>query len=55
MDNTQKIIELKKKLSEEISKPDSDNNLIISISNEIANLDQSSVRFSVVFLDKVKK
>lgn len=47
MDNSQKINELKKKLSEEISKPNSDNNLIISISNEIASLDQSSVRFSV--------
>jgi len=47
MDNSQKIIELKKKLSEEISKANSDNNLIISISNEIASLDQSSVRFSV--------
>lgn len=47
MDNSQKIIELKKRLSEEISKPVSDNNLIISISNEIANLDTSSVRFSV--------
>src|SRR5690606_28367391 len=47
MDTSQKIIALKKKLSEEISKQDSDNNLIISISNEIANLDESSVRFSV--------
>lgn len=47
MDNSNKILELKKKLSEEIGKEDSNNNLIISLSNEIANLDDSVVRFSV--------
>ena len=47
MDNSSKILELKKKLSEEIVKEDSDNNLIISLSNEIANLDYNVVRFSV--------
>jgi signal transduction histidine kinase len=47
MDNSNKILELKKKLSEEIVKEDSNNNLIISLSNEIANLDDNVVRFSV--------
>lgn len=47
MDNSSKILELKKRLSEEIVKEDSDNNLIISLSNEIANLDDNVVRFSV--------
>ena len=47
MDNSNKIKELKKKLSEEIVKEDSNNNLIISLSNEIANLDDNVVRFSV--------
>lgn len=47
MDNSNKILELKKKLSEEILKEDSNNNLIISLSNEIASLDESAVRFSV--------
>ena len=47
MDNSNKILELKKKLSEEIRKEDSNNNIIISLSNEIANLDDNVVRFSV--------
>lgn len=47
MDNSNKILELKKKLSEEILKQDSNNNLIITLSNEIASLDESAVRFSV--------
>lgn len=47
MDNVNKISEIKKRLSEEIAKPNSDNNLIISLSNEIATLDESVVRFSV--------
>ena len=47
MVNTSKLIELKKKLSEEISKDVSDNSVIISLSNEIAKLDDSNVRFSV--------
>ena len=47
MSNLTKIAELKKKLSEEILKDNSDNNVMISLSNEIANLDESTVRFSV--------
>lgn len=47
MDNPTKILELKKKLSEEIQKDSSDNNLILALSNEIAKLDESQVRFSV--------
>src|SRR5574344_215164 len=47
MDNSTKILELKKKLSEEIQKESSDNNLILSLSNEIAKLDENQVRFSV--------
>lgn len=43
----EKIAELKQKLNAELQKENSDNNLIISLSNEIANLDDSSVRFSV--------
>lgn len=47
MDNSEKLIELKRKLSEEIQKESSDNNVILSISSEIAKLDDSQVRFSV--------
>lgn len=42
-----KIQELKNKLNEEIQKENSDNNLILSLSHEIANLDKKNVRFSV--------
>ncbi|MCC3215196.1 ATP-binding protein [Chryseobacterium sp. X308] len=47
MDNQNKLLELKQRLSEEILKKESDNNIIISLSNEIASLDESAVRFSV--------
>lgn len=48
MDNKlDKLLELKNRLSEEIKKENSDNNLIITLSKEIAGLDESSVRFSV--------
>lgn len=47
MDNVTQILELKKKLSEEIQKESSDNNLILALSSEIAKLDDSQVRFSV--------
>lgn len=47
MSNENRIKELKKKLNEEIQKVDSDNNLILSLSHEIANLDKENVRFSV--------
>jgi len=47
MDTAIKIIDLKNRLSEEIQKDISDNNIILAISNEIAKLDDSQVRFSV--------
>lgn len=47
MDNFQKLSGLKAKLSEEIQKEVSDNAIILSLSNEIANLDESKIRFSV--------
>jgi signal transduction histidine kinase len=47
MDNATKILELKKRLSEEIQKESSDNNVILALSSEIAKLDDSQVRFSV--------
>ncbi len=42
-----KIQELKDLLNKEIQKSDSDNNLILSLSHEIASLDDKNVRFSV--------
>ncbi len=47
MDNSNKISELKAKLSEEIQKVRSDNTVILSLSNEIAKLDDKQIRFSV--------
>ena len=47
MDIATQISELKKMLSEEIQKEQSDNNVILSLSNEIAKLDESQIRFSV--------
>lgn len=47
MTNEEKILELKRQLSEELQKEESDNNLIISLSNKISNLDERTVRFSV--------
>lgn len=47
MDSESKLLQLKKRLSEEILKEISDNDIIISLSNEIASLDKSAVRFSV--------
>jgi signal transduction histidine kinase len=47
MDNAKKILELKKKLAEEIKKNSSDNNVILFLSHEIAKLDESQIRFSV--------
>lgn len=41
------IVDLKKKLADELQKENSDCNLIISLSNEIAKFDNSQVRFSV--------
>ena len=45
--NNSKISQLKNKLSQELVKENSDNSLIISLSNEIASLDEKLVRFSV--------
>ncbi len=47
MDRSIHITELKKKLFAEIQKENSDNNVILALSSEIANLDESEVRFSV--------
>lgn len=45
--NSDRIIELKSQLAAELQKEDSDNNIILSLSNEIAKLDESQIRFSV--------
>ena len=42
-----KLESLKKQLNEELKKESSDNSLILSLSHEIASLDQDNVRFSV--------
>ncbi|WP_296621551.1 ATP-binding protein [Marivirga sp.] len=42
-----KLESLKRKLNEELTKENSDNTLILSLSHEIASLDQDNVRFSV--------
>lgn len=47
MDTATQILELKKKLSAEIQKESSNNNVILTLSNEIAKLDDKQVRFSV--------
>lgn len=47
MDNLSQISVLKKKLLEEINKNTSDISTILSLSNEIANLDNTQIRFSV--------
>ncbi len=47
MDNAKKISELKARLTEEIQKESSDNTIILSLSNEIAKLDENQIRFSV--------
>lgn len=47
METEQKISELKTRLVEEIQKATSDNTAILSLSNEIAKLDQAHIRFSV--------
>ena len=47
MDYPSQLLELKKRLSEEIQKDSSDNNVILALSNEIAKLDDTQVRFSV--------
>jgi anti-sigma regulatory factor (Ser/Thr protein kinase) len=47
MDTATQISELKKRLSEEIHKEQSDNSIILALSNEIVKLDDTQVRFSV--------
>jgi len=41
------ILKLKEQLSQEVQKEHSDNNLILSLSNSIINLDDEQVRFSI--------
>ncbi len=47
MDAAAQISELKKRLSEEIQKDQSDNGIILALTNEIVKLDDTQVRFSV--------
>lgn len=47
MDSQKEIKILKRKLAAEVQKERSDNSVILSLSNEIAKLDDSEVRFSV--------
>ena len=42
-----RLIELKNKLTSELQKENSDNGIILSLSNEIARLDEKQIRFSV--------
>ena len=47
MDIAAQLVDLKNKLAKEVQKERSDNNVILSLSHEIAKLDESQVRFSV--------
>lgn len=47
VDNLKEIKILKQQLADEVQKEQSDNSLILSLSNEIAKLDNAEVRFSV--------
>lgn len=47
MDNSKQLLKLKEQLSQEVQKKHSDNNLILSLSNSIINLDDEQVRFSI--------
>lgn len=42
-----RLVELKNKLASELQKENSDNGIILSLSNEIAKLDETQLRFSV--------
>ena len=58
MDNKEKIKILKQQLTEEIKKENSDNSLILSLSNEIAKLDEtdpvmSNCRLQLAFAAKL--
>lgn len=45
--SNEKILELKAKLSSELQKENSDNGIILYLSNEIAKLDENQIRFTV--------
>ena len=47
MEKALQILKLKEQLSQEVQKEHSDNNLILSLSNSIINLDDEQVRFSI--------
>lgn len=47
LNNAAKLSELKKLLALEVAKENSDNNVILSLSNEIAKLHESEIRFTV--------
>jgi signal transduction histidine kinase len=47
MSNKEKLEDLKKLLTSELLKPDIDTNLILTLSNQIAELDENNVRFTV--------
>lgn len=47
MDLENKILKLKEQLNDELAKEQSDSNLILSLSHEIASLDKDNIRFSV--------
>jgi len=46
-DTQTQILDLKRKLNEELEKDNSDNSIVLSLSHEIAKLDNENVRFSV--------
>ena len=47
MDNSKKLEDLKHKLNKALQEENMDNDLIIQLSQQIANLDDSKVRFSI--------
>ncbi|MDT0676997.1 sensor histidine kinase [Autumnicola musiva] len=47
MDTQTQIFSLKRKLNEELEKENSDNSVVLSLSHELAKLDNQNVRFSV--------
>ncbi|MCB9093376.1 MAG: ATP-binding protein [Halobacteriovoraceae bacterium] len=47
VDSAVQLLELKERLNKELQKENSDNNLILSLSHQIAKLDEQEVRFSV--------
>ncbi|NLU96290.1 sensor histidine kinase [Chitinophaga sp. Ak27] len=47
MNSSKKLADLKKQLTAEIQKTNSDSNIILQLSNQIANYDETNIRFSV--------